>query len=163
MPISKNKKQEILKKVTDAVKTAKSVVFVNFHGLGVADSTAVRRELRSKGVNYMVAKKTLTKKALEGEKFEGEMPLLEGELGLAFGDDLLSPAREIYEFQKKFDQKLSILGGIFEGKYKGKEEMLSIASIPPLQTLYAQFVNIINSPIAGLVVSLNAIADKKQS
>ncbi len=162
MPISKDKKQEILKKVTDAIKSAKSVVFVNFHGLGVADSTMVRRELREKGVNYMVAKKTLTKKALEGEKFDGEMPELEGELGLAYGEDLLSPAREVFEFQKKFDQKLSILGGIFEGIYKNKEEMLSIASIPSQKVLYSQFLNIINSPIAGLVVALNAIANNKQ-
>ena len=161
MPISQDKKKEILKKVSEAIKGAKSLVFVNFHGLGVADSTKIRRELRGKGISYTVAKKTLVKKALEGEKISGEIPVLEGELGLAYGEDLMSPAREIYEFQKKLDQKLSILGGIFEGQYKNKEEMLSIASIPPLQTLYAQFVNIINSPIAGLVVSLKAIADKK--
>ena len=162
MPISKDKKKEVVKKVDEAIKSAKSVVFVNFHGLGVSDSTNIRRELRGKGVNYLVAKKTLTKKALESQKIEGEMPTLDGELAIAYGDDLLAPAREVYDFQKKMEEKFSILGGIFEGKYKNKEEMLSIASIPPLQTLYAQFVNIINSPIAGLVVSLKAIADKKQ-
>jgi large subunit ribosomal protein L10 len=162
MAISKDKKKEIVEKVKGAIKKAKTVVFVNFHGLKVSDSTSIRKELRSKGVGYLVAKKTLTEKALEGEKIEGSRPTFEGELGIAYGEDLLAPAREVYQFQKKLDKKISILGGIFEGKYKNKEEMLSLANIPPLETLYAQFVNIINSPIAGLVVSLKAIADKKQ-
>jgi ribosomal protein L10 len=42
-----------------------------------------------------------------------------------------------------------------------KAQMMEIATIPGLQTLYAQFVNVINSPIQGLVVALNAIAEKK--
>jgi ribosomal protein L10 len=64
-------------------------------------------------------------------------------------------------FQKKFENKVSILGGVFEGKFMDKESMLSIAAIPSQKTLYAQFVNLINSPIQGLVIGLNAIAEKK--
>ena len=162
MPISKNKKKEIFEKIDNAIEKSKSMVFVNFHGLPVAQSTNIRRELRGKGVNYMVAKKTITKKVLEGKKISGEIPTMEGELGIAYGDDLMAPAREVYEFQKKFDKKWAILGGIFDGTYKNAEEMVSIASIPSIEILYGQFVNIINSPIAGLVVALNAIAEKKQ-
>ncbi len=54
-----------------------------------------------------------------------------------------------------------ILGGVFDGVYKSKEEMTEIASIPSLQTLRGMFVNVINSPIQGLAVSLNQIAEKK--
>ena len=36
-----------------------------------------------------------------------------------------------------------------------------IATIPSLQTLRGMFVNVINSPIAGLAVALKAIADKR--
>ena len=42
-----------------------------------------------------------------------------------------------------------------------KEEMMAIALIPSQQTLYAQFVNVINSPIQGLVMALDAVAKKK--
>ena len=42
-----------------------------------------------------------------------------------------------------------------------KEEMTVIASIPPVQTLYGMFVNVINSPIQGLVVALDQIGKKK--
>ena len=39
--------------------------------------------------------------------------------------------------------------------------MIEIASIPSLHVLRGMFVNAINSPIQGLVVALNGIADKK--
>jgi large subunit ribosomal protein L10 len=162
MALTKNKKQEIFKKVEDAVESSKSIVFINFHGLAVSDSTAVRRELKSKGVNYLVAKKTITKKVLEKKKIPGDLPALDGELGIIYGEDQIAPAREIYDFQKKFEGKLSILGGIFEGRFQSREEMTTIATIPPLQTLRGMFVNLINSPIQGLVIALNGIAEKKQ-
>ncbi len=162
MAISKEKKGEIVARVKNIVDSSKSVVFVNFHKLPVSDTTVVRKELRSKDVQFTVAKKTLTKRVLNDSKISGDMPQLDGELALVYSADLLAPAREIYEFQKKLDGKVSILGGVFDGVYKSKIEMEEIASIPSQKTLYAQFVNIINSPIQGFVLALNAIAEKKQ-
>lgn len=162
MAITKEKKGEIIAKVKNIVDSSKSVVFVNFHKLPVSESTIVRKELRSKDVQFTVAKKTLTKRVLNDAKISGDMPQLDGELALVYSADLLAPAREIYEFQKRFDGKVSILAGVFDGVFKSKVEIEAIASIPSQKTLYAQFVNIINSPIQGFVLALNAIAEKKQ-
>ena len=89
------------------------------------------------------------------------MPVLDGEVGIAYGTDLIAPAREIYAFQKKFKQGVSIVGGVFEGKFMTKAEMEGIALIPPLDTLRGMFLNVINSPIQGFVVALDHIAKKK--
>lgn len=161
MAITKEKKGEILNKLNKIAQESKSVVFINFHSLPVSESSGIRKELRGKGVGYTVAKKTLIKKAFEAQKLEGAIPNLPGELGIVYGKDLLDPAREIYNFQKKLDKKLQILGGVFEGKFMSLEEMTSVAQIPGLKTLQAQFVNLINSPIQRLVIGLNAIAEKK--
>ena len=40
-------------------------------------------------------------------------------------------------------------------------EMVTIAQIPGLKTLQAQFVNLINSPIQGFVMALSQIAKQK--
>lgn len=162
MAINKEQKRAIVANVKNILNDSKAVVFVNFHQLPVADSTVIRKELRSKDVNFTVAKKTLAKRAFDEASLAGTMPELNGELALVYSADLLAPAREIYDFQKKLDGKVSILGGIFNGEYKTKEEMVAIASIPSQKTLYAQFLNVINSPIQGFVVALNAIAEKKQ-
>ncbi len=161
MAITKAKKGEIVLKLTEAFKKAASVVFVNFKGLKVSDTTAMRRTLKGEGVSYTVAKKTLTTRALEDAKFEGERPELEGELSLAWGEDLVAPAREVYNFVKKFPENLKILGGIFEGRYMSSAEILSIAQIPSLDMLRGKFVNIINSPIQRLAIALNEISKKK--
>jgi len=102
------------------------------------------------------------KRALDGFNFTGEMPVLDGEIAMAYGSDLLTPAREVYEFQKTHKDGLVIVGGVFEGKYMDQVSMMSIATIPPIQVLYSQLVNLINSPIQGLVLALNAVAEKKQ-
>lgn len=163
MAITKQDKVEIVDGLTSNLKTAKSVVFANFHGLSVEEINKMRVGLRGSNVTYKVARKTLIKRVLNDMGFEGEMPELNGELALAFSEDLLDPAREIYAFEKEFKGRVSIMGGVFDGVYKTKDEMTVIASIPGRQTLYAQFVNLINSPLQGLVVGLNAIAEKKES
>lgn len=161
MAITKDKKKEILESVSQVVKDAKSVVFVNFHGLNVGDTTELRRGLRKDEIGYVVAKKTLVRKALEGVKVEGEVPKLEGELAVAYGNDLTAPAREVHEFSKEHKDNVSILGGIFEGKYMNKEEMMQIALIPSVPVLYGQFVNLINSSIQQFVSALGQIAEKR--
>jgi len=137
-------------------------VFVNYHGLTVDEASELRETLRANGVNYKVVKKTLSKIALEKAGISGERPDLTGELAIAYGDDNLEPARSIYQFQKKFEDRVSILGGIFEGEYRGQDTMLEIAQIPSRETLYGMFVNVINSPVQGFVGVLNQIAEQKE-
>lgn len=161
MARTKSQKKEILDKVETIVKDAQSLVFVNFHGLKVADTMKVRRQLKGEKVGFFVAKKTLIRKALTAKGYQGTMPEFEGELGLAYADDLIAPAREVFTFQNKFKNQISIIGGVFEGKYMNKEEMTAIALIPSQKTLHAMFVNVINSPIQGFVMALDQIAKKK--
>lgn len=160
MAITKAKKTTILAKLDGVKKDSESIVFVKFNGLGVQDSTAMRATLREEGVGYFVAKKTLMKRAFDGA-FEGDMPALEGEIAVAYSTDAISPAQKIKEFTTKYKDNLAIAGGVFQGVYKDATEMTEIASIPALPVLRGMFVNVINSPIQGLVLGLNAIAEKK--
>lgn len=161
MAVSKEKKGEVLEKLKKIVKDSASVVFINFHALPVTESSAIRKSLRTKGIGYTVAKKSLTRKTFSEAGFAGVMPELPGELGIVYGTDPLDSAREVYGFQKKLDKKIQIVGGVFEGKFMNMEEMLVIAQIPGLKTLQAQFVNLINSPIQGFVMALDQIAKSK--
>ena len=159
--LQKSKKEEIIKGLEKTIKGSSSVVFVNFHGMKVSDETILRRELRNQGVDYKISRKTLLKRALL-KKAEGEMPELSGEVAIACSKDDTASSREIYNFQKTHKGILDILGGIFEGKFIGKEKMMEIAMIPSREVLYAQFVNLINSPIQRFAVVLDQIANAKQ-
>lgn len=162
MAITKAKKQAILAKLEGVKNDSKSIVFVSFRGIPVKDVTTMRADLRSSGVGYFVAKKTLMKRAF-GEAYEGEMPQLDGEIAVAYSEDAIAPAQNIKTFSEKYKDNLAIVGGVFEGVFKNREEMTEIASIPSLQVLRGMFVNVINSPIQGLAVALNALAEKKNA
>ena len=161
MARTKAQKKEIIGQLETIMNGAQSLVFVNVHGLKVSESTAMRRGLRADKVGFFVAKKTLASIALAHKKYAGTAPEMPGEFGLAYGVDLVAPARGVYEFQKKYKNQVAIVGGVFEGKFMTKEEMTAIAAIPPVKTLQGMFVNVINSPIQGLVVALDKIAQKK--
>lgn len=161
MAITRVQKEEVIEKLKKAFKDAKSLIFVNFKGLSVNNATEMRRALKSEGVSYMVAKKTLANQVLDDAKFEGTKPSLEGELALAWGEDLIAPARGVHSFEVKFPENLKIMGGVFNGRFMTAVEMNEIARIPTLEVLRGKFVNIINSPIQRLVIGLNEISKTK--
>lgn len=161
MPITLDKKKELVADLDQSLKGANSVVFVKFDKLKVADVNSLRRALQAQEVGYKVAKKTLLKRSLSSLGVTGDLPELPGQVAVAYSADLLAGAREVFNFQKNHKENVSIVGGVFEGQYKKADEMLAIATIPPLQTLRGMFVNIINSPIQRFAVVLDQIAQTR--
>ena len=160
MAITKAKKEEILTKLGEVKRTSDAIVFVHFNKMPVKDSTLMRTKLRQEGVSFLVAKKTLMKRAFDGA-YEGIMPELDGEIAVAYSSDAIAPAQNIKEFTAKYKENLAIVGGVFQGVYKTKEEMIEIASIPSLQVLRGMFAQLINSPRQRFAVVLSKVADTK--
>lgn len=165
MAKTKADKAAIIEKLVDGIKNAASTTFVHFSKLSVADETAMRRALKADGVKYVVAKKTLIRRALEQLGHEHDQLTLDGEVAVAFGggDDATASARLVHEFGKKFTDKLSILGGIFENKLVGATAMREIATIPSMDTLRGMFAQVINSPRSRFAIALSEVAKKKQA
>lgn len=164
MAITKQKKIDVTKKITDALKEATSVVFVHFKGLSVKDIDAMRSELRDKGVGYYVAKKTLIRRALNDAGVTGQTPELPGEIAIAWSSkDATAAPRDVYEIGKKHKGGLTIVGGVWEGALADAVAMNAIATIPPVPVLRGMFVNVISSPIQGLAIVLSQIAEKKSA
>lgn len=163
MAISKEKKQDILAKLENVRANAATLVFVRFTGLTGKDTTEMRKALREKGVGFLVAKKTLMARVLNGAGYEGEMPELPGEVALAYSADQIAPAQSVREFEKKFKDAVAILGGVFSGVFKDKAAMTEIASIPGMEALRGMFAQLVNSPRQRFAVVLSKVAETKQS
>lgn len=161
MAKTKNQKVEEVKVLAGIVKDAKSVVFVNFDKLQVLEETKLRRALGDNGSTYRVVKKTLLEKAFDGSGITGEMADMPGMIAIATSDDLIAPAREVYNFQKDHKDNVKIVGGVFDGRFVGMEEMLSIATIPTREVLNGMFANIINSPLQRFAIVLGEVAKAK--
>ena len=165
MAKTRQQKESIIDRVRDEAGAAASSVFVHFTGIKVADEQKLRAKLKQEGISYFVAKKSLIGKALGDAGITGTLPAMEGEVAIAYNDaagDPTATARGIAAIGKEVGvEKFSIQGGVFEGRFLDKAEMNEIANIPPMQVLRGMFVNVINSPIQGFVVALNAIAEKR--
>ena len=165
MAKTKQQKVEIVEKLEQALKSAASAVFVTFTHMNVADESAMRRGFHAEGINYLVAKKTLIRRALSnlGHAHEG-LPL-EGELAVAYSvgeGDASAPARILHGFAQKFKDKLFIAGGIFEGSLRDAVQMQTIATIPAMPVLRGMFAQVINSPRQRFAVVLSKVAETKQ-
>ena len=159
MALTKNQKKDLVSKFADIIKGNDAVVFLSAKGLPVSQVNEVRNALAAANGGYKVVKKSLLKRVLADSGIEGVVPELDGELAIAYSNDATAPAREVWNFAKKSDGKMTMLGGIFEGKFVDQAMITSIANIPGTDTLRGMFVNVINSPIQGLVIALSKIAE----
>lgn len=161
MPITKAKKQDILKQLNEIVDSAKNITFLSLKGITANDTVLMRKKLTSENVGLKVAKKTLIKKVLNDKNFSGEMPEFGQETAFAYGTDLLAPSREIFSFTKEHKGLLNIVGGVFDGVYKSKAEMMEIATIPPREVLLSKIAFLLKSPIQRLAIAVNEVSKTK--
>jgi len=130
MAQTKEQKQKIIDELTEKIEKQKSLVFFDFTGLKVKELSQLRKEMKSKGSEIKVAKKTLLRIALQKAGLEFDIKKLKGEVALALGfKDEISPAKLCREFSLK-NQNLKILGGFFEGKSMNTDEVIALAQIP---------------------------------
>lgn len=175
MSKTKQQKIDILSGMTDSLSKSKSVVFTINKGINAEEMVALRKKIFASNSKYEVTKKTLLKIALKNANID--IPLGDEMAGAintvySFGDEILGP-KTIYEFIKD-SQHAEIVGGIYEGKFLTKEQVISLATMPSKDELYAKLVGSLHAPISGFVNVLagsirnfvqvvNAVKEKKEA
>lgn len=153
MPISFQKKQDLVKDLSEKIKNSKSVVFVDFTGLASDAMSSLRRKMRQENIFFKVIKKTLFKKALRvaglKDAADNKIP---GQLSVAMSSDEIAAAKTVDSFIKdtKTDH-LSILGGVLEQKFLTKAEVVSLAKMPGKEELLGRLVGTVQAPVSGFV------------
>ena len=167
-------KKAIVKEISEKLKSSCAGVLVSYQGINVTDDTALRKELREAGVEYLVAKNTLLKRAAEDAEIEGLDPSLKGSTAIAISEnDYVAASRILCKFAKDHDF-FKVKSGFIDGNVIDAKEVSNLAKLPPREVLIAQvlgglnapisgFANVLNGTIRGLVVALNAIAAKKSA
>ena len=162
MPNAKvlSEKQAIVAELTEKIQKATSGVIVDYRGITVEEDTALRKECRESNVDYAVVKNTLLRFAFNNTGLNELDGLLNGTTSLALSEDAVAPARVMADYAKKLDGKFEIKGGFMDGKPVDLATIQSLASIPALPVLQAQFLGTMLAPITGLAVVLKQIAEK---
>lgn len=160
MAKTREKKNQEVADLIEAARHAKGVVFANFAGLTVGEVSDLRRQCRAAGVTYVVAKKTLLRRAFQEVGIEANPREIPGNVAVVFGQvDEVAPARVVNAFMKGHD-RLQFSGGLMA--IPGGWQLLSVADVkglamlPSKEELIAKLVGSLASPLRGMVGVLSA-------
>lgn len=160
MSASLEAKKLLVEEIKDKIQRAKSLTFVDYRGLTVEEDTKMRAAFRQAGADYKVYKNRLLLRALEECGITGLESVLEGTSAVAFGfEDEVAPNKIIVDTIKD-TQKMQIKAGVLNGKVVDVAMVETLASIPSKDVLIAKLLFLLQSPVRGLAVALNAIAEK---
>ncbi len=165
-------KKVVVEEIKEKIQNAKSVVFVKFNGLTVAEDTELRREFRKNNVEYKVLKNTLIRRAFNDMGITDFDADLNGPTSVAFGADETGASKVIVEAVKKYQDKVSIKSAFVDGGKVDEAGVKALAAMPSKEQLVAKMLGSLQAPIANfvgvlsamprsLVIALNAVAEKK--
>ena len=156
-------KKVIVEELTARLKNSVTGLVVSYEGINTEDDTKLRKELRENNVHYSVVKNTLLKRAAEIAGVEGIEDVLEGTTALALSeDDIVTAPKILFKQEEASNGSFSIKKGFVDGKGISKDEVVAYAKLPTKETLLAQLVFMLQSPIQKLAIAVSEI-EKKQS
>ncbi|KRL66428.1 50S ribosomal protein L10 [Companilactobacillus versmoldensis] len=156
-----NKKQAEVDAVVESLKSAKSVVVIDYLGLTVEEATSMRSELREQGASMQVIKNTILRRAADAAGIEGIEDLFVGPTAIAYSEeDPVAPAKVAAKYAKDVES-VEIKGGMIEGKVASLEEIQNLATLPSRDGLLSMLVSVLQAPVRDFALTVKAIADKK--
>lgn len=154
-------KKELVENIKSEFKEAKSIIFVDYRGITVAEDTAMRKEFRENGVTYKVFKNRLITRALDDLGIKDyDKKMFEGTTAVAYSTDEVAPAKVFCKHQKDLD-KMAVKFGIVNGQIVDNKKVEELSKIPSKDVLIAMLLGTLNAPISAFARALNAIAEKQ--
>ena len=153
--MNREQKAAVIEEITAQITEAEAVYAVDYRGITVTQAAELRGKLREADATLRVVKNTLTIRAADGAGVESLKPMLEGPTALTFArGDAAAAAKAVFDYARATGL-LPFKGGVLNGEALAPEQVQSIARLPTRDVLNAQFVNIVASPLTGLVTSLS--------
>ena len=160
MSDNKLKKAEEVKALAEKFNKAKGIVFTNFTGLTVEDTTDFRKKVSKSGMEYKVIKNNIILRALKEVNLEDIQKFIDGPTGVVLSfDDPVITAKLVSEFSKAH-VNLKVRAGIVEGKSVVTAQISVIAGLPSKDILLGKVVGGMKAPLYKLVYVLNANVQK---
>ncbi len=171
--MNREEKAQVIERLAAKLRVG-SAVLVDYQGMDVARTTDLRRRSRELGVEFVVAKNTLAKRAANEAGVEGLQEFLSGPTALAFSEDPVASAKLMAEFADQVET-FALKGGVLDGgRILDEADVVALSKLPSREQLIAQivggisspltgFVTVLNNTVQGLVAALGQIAEQKQN
>lgn len=168
---SKDAKKEKVAALSERISKAKSITFVNYHGLTANRIVDLREKIREAGGELLVEKNTLISRALSSNQLPVTGNQLAGPTALIFAyEDEIAPIKEV-AISAKVSGSPTFKLGFLDGILLEPKALDELANIPGKAFLQDQliaglsspiygFVNVLSTNIRNLVYVLDQVANK---
>lgn len=142
--------------LTELLSKATSAVVTDYRGLTVRQLEDLRGKLRNEGIDYVVVKNTLARRAAVDSGSADFATVLTGPVGLAIGyGDLSAPARILFEHFRS-TRTLPLVAGLAEGQVLDANEVRTLAELPSRDVLLSRLAAALLGPLSTLAAALDS-------
>jgi len=157
LAITRERKEELVAEYHRILGGTDGFIVTQYKALTVANVSDLRSKLREQRGSFVVTKNTLFRIALEQTGWTIPLDLLNGPVGVVFGNgNLPAVAKVIIDYQKDNAERLQIKGGVMGVDRLTADEVQAISQLPSLDELRAQLAGLLLQPATGLVGVLNS-------
>ena len=165
-------KVKAIGELKESLSTAQDFIFTDYRGLTVEQITNLRKQLRTKDVEYTVVKNNFARIAFEQLNTPNVSSYLIGPTAVAITPrDANEVAKIFFDFLKEAPA-LQVKGALIGGTVYDAKQTESFSKLPGRLELISMLMSVMNGPARNLAAALNdipsrlvrtvkAIADKK--
>jgi large subunit ribosomal protein L10 len=155
-------KQQEVDIIATKLRESNCTVVADYRGLNVAQVTQLRKLLREAGIEFQVLKNSLVSRAAANTEMSELDAVLTGPTAIAFGKDVVAPAKIISDFAKKNDA-LKVKGGIVEGRFVDAAQVRALADLPSRDGLLSMLLSVLQAPVRNFALAVKAVAEKNEA
>jgi len=149
-------KQKTVAEIQKNMTNAKSIVFVDYKTLTVAEATALRVKCRADNVIYKVYKNNLVRIALNNMGIRDLDAHLTGTLGVVFSNNDEVTGAKIIAGQK-FKNKMALKFGLIGNSVLDERAVTRLRDLPSKEQLIAQIMGLIQSGARNIASVVQAV------
>lgn len=152
MPLTREKKAEIIAEVQGKLDASSIIYLTDFQGLSVGQANELRGRFQEAGVEFRVVKNTLLRLAME--RLDGYDDLLEhlsGPTAVAFSEEPATPARIIKDFLKdEGADRPELKAAYIDGAFYPADALDTLAALKSKDELVGDIVGLLLSPMKSI-------------
>ena len=142
--------------LTARLKATSTAVLADYRGMTVGQMRDLRSKLRGGGIEMVVVKNTLARRAAKAAGYEPLNAELVGPIAMLFADeDVSGPARILNEYIRA-NRKMVIKAGLLEGQVIKADAVTELADLPSREVLLSRLLGAMQAPLGNLASVLQA-------
>ena len=154
--MNRDEKAAAVSELNDAMGKAKNAFLIQFKGITVPQVTELRRQVRETNSKYIVVKNTLALIAVQNSPLTLLKEHFKGETAVVFNStDGVILAKTLTKFAKDVPA-VQFKAALLAGQVVPANQIQTIANLPSRDELLAKLLYLMQHPIRGLAVVLNA-------